>query len=213
MKKKTYIISAIILSIALTIIQSVIAKESIKEFKNEGVVALVDINIGDIISEDMVKSEIIYTESFIKNTVSYDEIINKKAKDSIKKDSIIIMEQIDIDNSVEDYKYLSLNVSKSNFNASDIKKGDFVDILFVIEQGNYQEYEKIWVSNTSKKMNIDFDFTEDVVLIVENIKIEYIDNTNAQSINVSFKVDGLLDELIGFIKQKSVWEIIKVTEQ
>lgn len=211
MNKKLYFVLAIIISIILTLFQTVIINSKNNKNMQTVYIAGKDIEKNTIISEECLLESKIYFEGDI-NKIDKSDIVNKIALSTISKGEFITMNDIDTSADINDFRYISLKINGDNFNANDIKTYDFVDIYFILDYSKFERYQMEWLVFTLEQCHIEFMFGKDVGLLIKNVQVEYIDMINQSAQYVSIKVISPYDELISFLKISSVYQFVKLNQ-
>lgn len=209
MSKKLYFVLAVLISILLTVFQTIIINN--KNNKNMQVVYLAgcDIAANTVITEDCLIQGKIFYEGHA-NAADKDALVNSVALSTIQKGEVISLNDINQEADINDFRYLSLKISGDNFNANDIDNNDFVDIFFIPDYRKFERFQVEWLAFVLEQCQIDFVLGQDVGLLVKNIQIEYIDMINQSAQFVSIKVSSPFDELISFLKTNSDYQFIKL---
>lgn len=213
MKKRTYIILAVLISIGLTVIQIMIADSVVKKNKMIICTAVQDIKKGSILSENDIRLINVYKENAMSTTVTVDYMVipGKTAARDIAKDSIIT--ERDIFSDYNDYKgmrFLAVEVSGDSFNAGDLESGDFVDIYIIPSIDELDDTQIIWLNDNLSRAGISYIPGKDPGILVENICISHINTSTGQTAKyVSIRVPKPLDEVVAFLEHISTFEFIK----
>jgi len=209
MNRKFYFILAIILSLLITVVQSVIINNKYTHNMTTVYVAIKDIAKDTIITDKCYKLEKVSTKGKLN---SFDEkaLLNSVACSSIKKGDIITQHDFDENYNINNFRYLALKINGENFNANDIKRYEYVDIFFMPDLEKIKGYQFTWLTNTLEECGIMFNPNNEVGLFIKNVQIEYIDNINNSAQYVSVKVVYPYDQIISFLKTNSIYEFIKI---
>lgn len=213
MRKSVYIIIAVLIAVALTLVQSFIAGAATKKNEIEMIITKKDIRKGSIITEkDIIKSNM-YLAKGEQNLVKteYDSIIGSIAAHDIHKGGILTERDI-ISSEGEDktMRRISLAITGENFNAYDITQGDYVDIYIIPDMDKLNEASIIWINDKLSASNIAYVPMKEPGIMIENIRVEHIDSgTGGTAKYASIKVKKPIDEAISYLKRVGEYEFIK----
>ncbi len=211
MNKKFYLILAIIISLALTVFQSLLINSRSKE----------EIQIIYVAVQNIAKQSVITNSSFVKKTIyskepvtllTEDELMGSITVAEIKKGEIFTRNDVTSDFSSKDFTFLSLKITGENFNANDFSVNDYANLYFILDLGKFEKYQLDWLQNLLNEEQIPFQLEKDVGILIENIQLAYIDKVNQSAQFVSIKTTEPLDRIISFLQHVATYEFIKINK-
>ncbi len=213
MRKSAYIITAVLIAVALTLVQSFIAGAAARKNETEMVVASSEIRKGAVISKDDVGISRIFLGEGERNPVKtdYDSVIGSVAANDIPEGGIITgRDMLSGEGEDTSMRRLSLEITGENFNANNITEGDYVDIYMIPDMEELDEAAIIWLGDRLSSSDIAYMPMKEPGLMIENIRVEHIDSgTGGTAKYVSIKVKKPMDEVISCLKRSGEYEFIK----
>lgn len=211
MRKAIYIILAIAIAVGLTVIQVVIAKKANDTNQTAMFMAVEDLEKGEVVREEDIQEIIFFTENSgqIPKALDSKNLVGKILLNDVKKDSLITTGDVFDNKDVsEEERFLSLEVNGSNFNADCLVAGDIVDIFFLPEFKNLENYQIVWLNEILSGYAC-FIKGKMPGILIENLTINHISKTAGDHAEyVSIRVPEPIDEAIAFLEQISEYEFI-----
>ncbi len=211
MNKKIYLVLAIVISLILTVFQSLLINSRSKE----------ELQIIYVATQDIAEQSVITDNSFVKKTIyskepltllTEDELINSITVAEIKQGEIFTSNDITTEISSNNFIFLSLKITGENFNANDFSVNDYANLYFIPDIGKLEKYQLDWLQTLLAEEQISFELEKDVGILIENIQLAYIDKVNQSAQFVSIKTIEPLDRVIAFLQHVATYEFIKINK-
>jgi len=211
MKKTLYIIFAILIATGLTAVQILISRAAANKNETTVCIAAADLTKGSVIDDESLKEVImmcddsqslpspIYAVDLIGKTVSYNISEGEYVTSSDARDNPMYE---------GGERYVSLKVNGGNSNAGCINKGDVVDVFFIPDMENLENYHIVWLNEVLVGFSR-FIKGKTPGILFENLTVNHIERTAGQQAEyISLCVPKPVDEAMAFLEQVSVYEII-----
>ncbi|MCK5812105.1 MAG: hypothetical protein KAG94_04355 [Clostridiales bacterium] len=211
MNKKIYLILAIVISLVITVFQSLLINSRNKE----------EMQIIYIASTNIARQSVITNNSFIEKTIyskepvtvlTKDELIGSISITEIEQGEMLTRNDVTKESSSKDFTFLSLKITGDNFNANDFSVNDYANLYFILDLGKFEKYQLDWLQNLLDEEEISFQLEKDVGILIENIQLAYIDKVNQSAQFVSIKTTEPIDRIISFLQQVATYEFIKINK-
>lgn len=211
MNKKIYLILAIVISLILTVFQSLLINSKSKE----------ELQIIYVATQDIAEQSVVTDNSFIKKTIyskepltllTEGELINSITVAAIKQGEIFTKNDITTEISSNNFIFLSLKITGENFNANDFSVNDYANLYFIPDIGKLEKYQLDWLQTLLAEEQISFELEKDVGILIENVQLAYIDKVNQSAQFVSIKTIEPLDRVIAFLQHVATYEFIKINK-
>lgn len=209
MKKKTYILCAVLLAVILTAVQVLIADFTVRKHQQTLVTATQDIPAGTVVTPDMI-SEIQVHAQMQLNSPGREEIEGMVAKTDISTGEILSPGQFREPIREGADRFVSVSLDIASANAGDLKKYDVVDLFIVPDLALLQEHEMVWLTGKLLSCGVRYIPWHDGGILLENIPIESVYAHSGQSRKViSLRVERPMDLVLAFLKNAGIMELIR----
>ncbi len=122
---------------------------------------------------------------------------------------VILTEQMFIDAKInQDLRIVCLMVDKSRCPSTMLSESDNIDLFIIPDNKSISLYESEWMNKILKVLKIEYDMDNDIGFMIKNLSIASLSYPESSNYSINFRVIEPVDQLLAFLKNRSIIEII-----
>ena len=89
-----------------------------------------------------------------------------------------------------------------------LSESDNIDLFIIPDNKSISLYESEWMNKILKVLKIEYDMDNDIGFMIKNLSIASLSYPESSNYSINFRVIEPVDQLLAFLKNRSIIEII-----